>query len=159
MKPSGQELPVGPSLLSGPPAPAMKSMFSQLAAQQTFLTRSQRGLIATNALSERPVGASCMLCPRKLLRSFALFPPRTWCLDISFETSETESTHAMVSDRWSTSSEILMISETKATSGFQSEEIGWADLHFEVIVTAIAEFDSNKIRSEFHPRGRASWQF
>ena len=50
----------------------------------------------------------------------------------------------MVSDRWSSSSGTVMISETRATSGFRSEEIVWADSELEVIVTAIGESDSEE---------------
>ena len=37
-----------------------------------------------------------------------------------------------------------MISETRATSGFRSEEIVWDDSELDVIVTAIGESDSEE---------------
>ena len=43
-----------------------------------------------------------------------------------------------------------MISETRATSGFRSEEIVWAGSELKVIVTANGESDLEKPRSEFH---------
>jgi len=50
----------------------------------------------------------------------------------------------MVSDRWSSSSGTVMISETRATSGFRSEEIVCAGSELDVIVTAIGESDSEE---------------
>ena len=52
----------------------------------------------------------------------------------------------MVSDRWSASSLCtVMISETRATSGFSSEEIVRAESEADVIVTAIGESESEEI--------------
>ena len=50
----------------------------------------------------------------------------------------------MESDRWSSSSGTVMISETRATSEFRSEKIVRSDTEWDVTVTAIEQSDSEE---------------